>query len=277
MHQKQRLVINLAFARVSAGGACERASLGGTWNEHQMSIVGLGTLEFHGERQACAAEDRGNAFPSINRIAAQARVNKRTTMRTIVRLEAAGELLVKRPESYGQGHHNYYVVLMGRDPAEVAAVLGWPAPPTQSAPVSTDSASDSRASSDPIEDESKGDTLSPFEERAGQTAFSRGSREKGDSLAPLSEGKGAERRAQVSPNPQTPPLLETNSLVTTYNAAVENPELSHDGSDPSELDRLTPLERKALEITNRHRRDATATADAELPPEVDREPALASG
>lgn len=62
-----------------------------------------------------ADDDGTNAYPGIDRIAHKARVNKRTTMRCIERLEEAGELLVERPDVRGRGRYNTYVVLMGRN------------------------------------------------------------------------------------------------------------------------------------------------------------------
>lgn len=61
-----------------------------------------------------ADDDGTNAYPGIERIAHKARVNKRTTMRCLERLEADGLLEVQRPDTKGRGHHNTYVVLMGQ-------------------------------------------------------------------------------------------------------------------------------------------------------------------
>jgi hypothetical protein len=70
-----------------------------------------------------ADDDGANAYPSIDRIARRARVNKRTTMRALERLEATGELVVLRPEVNGRGHHNRYAVVMGRPIDEVAGLV----------------------------------------------------------------------------------------------------------------------------------------------------------
>lgn len=72
-----------------------------------------------------ADDDGTNAFPEQRRIAHKARTSLSTTRRSIDALEAAGEILVKRPEKTGRGHHNEYVVLMGRDPTAVAETMGW--------------------------------------------------------------------------------------------------------------------------------------------------------
>lgn len=61
-----------------------------------------------------ADDDGTNAYPSIERLARKARINRATTIRAIQRLEAAGELVVRRPETHGRGHHNTYVIVMGR-------------------------------------------------------------------------------------------------------------------------------------------------------------------
>lgn len=61
-----------------------------------------------------ADDDGRNAFPGIDRIGHKARVPKRTTMRCLERLEASGDLVVNRPEQRGRGHHNTYVVVMGK-------------------------------------------------------------------------------------------------------------------------------------------------------------------
>lgn len=55
-----------------------------------------------------------NAFPSIRRIAARARVSKQTVVASIARLEALGELVVVRPEKKGRGRFNRYILPMGR-------------------------------------------------------------------------------------------------------------------------------------------------------------------
>lgn len=59
-----------------------------------------------------ADDDGTNGHPGIDRIAHKARVNKRTTMRCIERLELAGRLVVHRPEVKGRGRYNTYVVVM---------------------------------------------------------------------------------------------------------------------------------------------------------------------
>lgn len=82
------------------------------------------------------ADDAGrNAFPGIDLIAHKARVDKRTTMRALGRLEATGELLIRRPDHPGRGRFNRYVVVMGRDPDALAGELGWPPPPLDPATV----------------------------------------------------------------------------------------------------------------------------------------------
>lgn len=61
-----------------------------------------------------ANDDGGSCYPSIDRIAHKARVNRATVFRCLDRLEAAGEVIVTRPKKYGRGHFNHYTVLMGR-------------------------------------------------------------------------------------------------------------------------------------------------------------------
>lgn len=68
-----------------------------------------------------ADDDGTNGHPGIDRISHKARVPKRTTMRCIDRLEAAGHLVVHRPAVRGRGHFNTYVVVM--HPAEKGATL----------------------------------------------------------------------------------------------------------------------------------------------------------
>lgn len=71
-----------------------------------------------------ADDDGTNAYPSIDRIARKSRVNKRTVMRCLQRLEETGELVVHRPETRGRGHHNTYRVVMRKgdtvSPSETA-------------------------------------------------------------------------------------------------------------------------------------------------------------
>lgn len=66
-----------------------------------------------------ADDDGRNAFPSMDRIARRARINRHTAMRAIKRLEDLGELEVTRPETTGRGHHNTYRILTGKG-SEVA-------------------------------------------------------------------------------------------------------------------------------------------------------------
>lgn len=75
-----------------------------------------------------ADDDGRNAYPSQDRLALKARIARRTVQRALARLEAGGELLVKRPERQGRGQHNRYVLTLGRDPLELARAMGWPAP-----------------------------------------------------------------------------------------------------------------------------------------------------
>jgi len=75
-----------------------------------------------------ANDDGADAYPSMERIAAKARVSKSTAIRCVEALEASGELLVKRPDSYGRGRFNRYMLTMGRDPRVLASAIGWPAP-----------------------------------------------------------------------------------------------------------------------------------------------------
>lgn len=61
-----------------------------------------------------ADDDGSNSYPSVDRISAKARVNKRTCIRAIQRLEELGELVVIRPDQRGRGHHNRYRVVTGK-------------------------------------------------------------------------------------------------------------------------------------------------------------------
>lgn len=62
-----------------------------------------------------------------DRVAAHANVDKRTAIRCVANLEAAGELLVKRKG--GRGNSNLYVLTMGANPLELADRYGWEHPP----------------------------------------------------------------------------------------------------------------------------------------------------
>lgn len=75
------------------------------------------------------ADDLGlNSHPSQRRIAEKSRVPQSTVRECIRRLEGAGELLVKRPPKPAPGRVSRYVVVMGRDPHELAQRLRWPEP-----------------------------------------------------------------------------------------------------------------------------------------------------
>lgn len=238
-----------------------------------------------------ADHDGTNTFPSMKTLARTTRVNERTIMRSVKRLEEMGELLVRRPDKYGAGHHNYYVVLMGRPASEVAEALDWPYTPPEVAeeiPVSPspDEVVQTASASDPGTDErsEKGDSLSPFQERAGQTVNSRPPREKGDSLSGSSRDKAAQDRAQVSPNPVDPPLIDKTSteLLTTRSVDIS----SDNGTEPvhdanrSEQGALPP-KAKIEEIMRRHGIDPAAEIDdvadaASDPVSTGRVPAAAS-
>lgn len=71
----------------------------------------------------------GYCFPSIDLLAHHSCSHRSTVMRCVERLEADGQLLVKRPDHRGRGRHNEYVVVMGRDPDALADARGWPRPP----------------------------------------------------------------------------------------------------------------------------------------------------
>lgn len=60
-----------------------------------------------------ADDDGTNAYPSQDRIAHKTRLSRSTVKRCVASLEAAGELLVTRPESTGRGRFNRYTVVMG--------------------------------------------------------------------------------------------------------------------------------------------------------------------
>lgn len=62
-----------------------------------------------------------------DRIAAHANVDRRTALRCVGNLEAAGELLVKRQG--GRGRSNLYALTMGANPFQLADRLGWERPP----------------------------------------------------------------------------------------------------------------------------------------------------
>ena len=68
-----------------------------------------------------AGSDGASCWPSIRYLAAKCRIDRATVLRCIVRLEDAGEILVSRPERYGRGRHNRYIVVMGRDVDELVA------------------------------------------------------------------------------------------------------------------------------------------------------------
>jgi hypothetical protein len=84
-----------------------------TWVMHESPSTGNDRLVLLAIADE-ANDTGGNAFPGIDRIAHKARVSRSTALRCIERLEAAGELAVTRPEQYGRGRVNRYVVLMGR-------------------------------------------------------------------------------------------------------------------------------------------------------------------
>ena len=60
------------------------------------------------------ADDRGHCWPSVDRIAAKARISARQTQRVISRLEAAGYLQIDRPKT-GRTHTNRYTVTIKGD------------------------------------------------------------------------------------------------------------------------------------------------------------------
>lgn len=70
----------------------------------------------------------GYCFPSVDLLAHHSCAHRSTVMRCVERLEADGQLLVKRPDNRGRGRHNEYVVVMGRDPYDVADNRGWSRP-----------------------------------------------------------------------------------------------------------------------------------------------------
>jgi hypothetical protein len=75
----------------------------------------------------------GKRFASVDHLAGVTCMDRKTVMQAITRHEAAGQLLVRRPDDRKRdgeprGRHNEYVILMGRTPGEAAALLGWSLP-----------------------------------------------------------------------------------------------------------------------------------------------------
>lgn len=77
-----------------------------------------------------ADSDGLDARCSQRRMAELGRCGQATVRRGVDWLEAAGEILVKRPEKIGRGRYTVYALVMGRDPTELAAQIGWPPPRT---------------------------------------------------------------------------------------------------------------------------------------------------
>lgn len=69
-----------------------------------------------------------DGHPSQRRLARGCRFSQTEARRCILRLEGAGEIVVKRPEKPAPGRFSRYALTMGRDPVELAALLGWPEP-----------------------------------------------------------------------------------------------------------------------------------------------------
>lgn len=61
-----------------------------------------------------AASDGGSCRPGVRRLAQRAQVHTTTAVEAIPKLEKADEIRVLRPKTKGRGHHNRYLVLMGR-------------------------------------------------------------------------------------------------------------------------------------------------------------------
>lgn len=70
------------------------------------------------------ADDNGlKCWPALRTIAAKAHVSVGAARASIDRLEEVGDLVVWRPEVTGRGNHNFYGLVMGRSPLEVAEAL----------------------------------------------------------------------------------------------------------------------------------------------------------
>jgi hypothetical protein len=70
-----------------------------------------------------AGPDGFGAYPSIQRLAKHAKVQRNTAIAGVRTCEEAGELLVLRPESYGRGRFNRYTLVMGRTADEMARLI----------------------------------------------------------------------------------------------------------------------------------------------------------
>lgn len=77
-----------------------------TWVWEHSSLTGTGRLVMLA--LADHADDAGYCWPSIDRLAAMCRVNRKTVLRGITLAEEAGELVVDRPEKRGRGRVNRY-------------------------------------------------------------------------------------------------------------------------------------------------------------------------
>lgn len=70
-----------------------------------------------------ANPDGLRCWPSQRRLAERVGVNRATVRRSIERLEALGELVVKRPDRVGRGRFTRYALVMDRDADTFAATL----------------------------------------------------------------------------------------------------------------------------------------------------------
>lgn len=218
-----------------------------------------------------ANDDGLGAHPSVDRIAAQTEVPKRTVLRAIARLEAAGLVIVRRPERRGPGRYNLYglpwaapiepLIHGNLDSYRYAALdlaeaLNWPVPPLAwRAPYGTlaDGHTDAAEGAGPVDPDPE---VPPG--RAGATVAPTA----GAAMAP---GTGAQRRALGAPEPARP------GGTRPHLSDVDPP--PRPGHDPPGFEPHDPLAARMMADASAADRGAGALDDLplldELPAHVD--------
>lgn len=170
-----------------------------------------------------AGDDGTNGHPGYRLIATKARLHTDTVKRAVRRLERGGELLVLRPEVYGRGRFNRYVVVMGRNPVTLATELGWPVPALDRT-VRAEWDADCTLST-------SGENLGADEQKGAEGLHQRREKAAPDARRPLDPLTQGPLRSSVGENPSRrrgldprPPLPDEGIVAAQLARARENDE-----------------------------------------------------
>ncbi len=179
----------------------------------------------------------GYGFCSVVTLAELAKVSRTAFMDATARLEANGELLVRRPDVRARGRSNQYVVVMGRDPLALAESRGWPRPAVSPTAATGESTATRTASTETPEvptEAPEAATAPPVDNRGHRPA------ERSPGATVPRRERSPNGRPMVAPGATVPSPFPTRASASRCSGrARASPQPVDDGLD--DLRRLTAL------------------------------------